>query len=87
MRRGAHGPLATFAADGGAPIWTSIFTGRLPRDHGVKSFATYRLRGSPTVYELLPKGALVGLLGRAGLVSTAPITSVLAPQPRAAGTR
>ena len=75
MRRGAHGALAPLRPTEAPPIWTSIFTGRLPRDHGVKSFATYRLRGSPTVYELLPKGALVGLLGRAGLVSTAPITS------------
>ena len=75
MRRGAHGPLATLRPTEAPPIWTSIFTGRLPRDHGVKSFATYRLRGSTTVYELLPKGALVGLLERAGLVSTAPITS------------
>jgi predicted AlkP superfamily phosphohydrolase/phosphomutase len=75
MRRGAHGALATLRPTEAPPIWTSIFTGRLPRDHGVKSFATYRLRGSATVYELLPKGALVGLLERAGLVSTAPITS------------
>ena len=75
MRRGAHGALATLRPTEAPPIWTSIFTGRLPRDHGVKSFATYRLRGSATVYELLPKGALVGLLERAGLVSTRPITS------------
>jgi predicted AlkP superfamily phosphohydrolase/phosphomutase len=75
MRRGAHGALATLRPTEAPPIWTTIFTGRLPRDHGVKSFATYRLRGSATVYELLPKGALVGLLERAGLVSTAPITS------------
>jgi len=75
MRRGAHGALATLRPTEAPPIWTSIFTGRLPRDHGVKSFATYRLRGSATVYELLPKGALVGLLERAGRVSTAPITS------------
>jgi predicted AlkP superfamily phosphohydrolase/phosphomutase len=75
MRKGAHGTLATLRPTEAPPIWTSIFTGRLPRDHGVKSFATYRLRGSETVYELLPKGALVGLLERAGLVSTRPITS------------
>ena len=55
--------------------WTTVFTGRLPRDHGVKSFAAYRLRGSPTVYELLPKGALVTLLERASLVSTSPVTA------------
>ena len=41
----------------------------------MKSFAAYRLRGSATVYELLPKGALVTLLERAALVSTSPVTA------------
>jgi hypothetical protein len=75
QKRGAFGSLATLRPTEGPPIWTTIFTGRLPRDHGVKSFATYRLRGSPTVYELLPKGALVSLLERSGLVVTAPVTA------------
>jgi hypothetical protein len=75
QKRGAFGPLATLRPTEGPPIWTTIFTGRLPRDHGVKSFATYRLRGSTTVYELLPKGAFVSLLERSGLVDTAPVTA------------
>jgi Type I phosphodiesterase / nucleotide pyrophosphatase len=75
QKRGAFGPLATLRPTEGPPIWTTIFTGLLPRDHGVKSFATYRLRGSTTVYELLPKGALVSLLERSGLVQTAPVTA------------
>jgi predicted AlkP superfamily phosphohydrolase/phosphomutase len=75
LRRGAHGPLATLRPTEGPPVWTSVVTGRLPRDHGVKSFATYRLRGSRTVYELLPKGAFVRLLEKAGLVATSPVTS------------
>lgn len=75
VRRGAQGPLATLRPTEGPPIWTTIFTGRLPRDHGVKSFTTYRVRGSSTVYELLPKGALVTLLERASLVSTSPVTA------------
>jgi predicted AlkP superfamily phosphohydrolase/phosphomutase len=75
VRRGAQGPLATLRPTEGPPIWTTIFTGRLPRDHGVKSFTAYRLRGSSTVYELLPKGALVTLLERASLVSTSPVTA------------
>jgi predicted AlkP superfamily phosphohydrolase/phosphomutase len=75
LRRGAHGPLATLRPTEGPPIWTTIFTGRLPRDHGVKSFATYRLRGSATVYELLPTGAFVGGLERLGLLTTAPVTA------------
>ncbi len=75
QKRGAFGPLATLRPTEGPPIWTTIFTGRLPRDHGVKSFATYRLLGSKTVYDLLPKGAFVSLLERSGLVVTAPVTS------------
>jgi predicted AlkP superfamily phosphohydrolase/phosphomutase len=75
LRRGSHGPLATLRPTEGPPIWTTLMTGRLPRDHGVKSFATYRLRGSATVYELLPRGAFVGLLERVRLVSTSPVTS------------
>ena len=75
LRRGAHGPLATLRPTLGPPIWTTIFTGRLPRDHGVKSFVAYRLRGSPTTFEALPRGAMVGWLQRAGLVTTLPVTS------------
>jgi len=75
LKRGSFGHLATLRPTEAPAIWTTIFTGRLPRDHGVKSFATYRLRGSPTTYELLPKGALVSLLEKTGLVSTEPVTS------------
>ena len=75
LRRGTSGPLATLRPTEAPPIWTTVVTGRLPRDHGVKSFVTYRLLGSSHPYELLPKGALVGLLERGGLVSTRPVTS------------
>lgn len=75
MRRGASGPLATLRPTEGPPLWTTIVTGLLPRDHGVKSFATYRLKGSAGTFELLPKGARVGWLERAGMASTAPVTS------------
>ena len=74
-RRGAHGPLGTLRPAEGPPVWTSIATGSLPRSHGVKSFVTYRLAGSPTVFELLPKGVLVSALERLRLVRTAPVTS------------
>jgi predicted AlkP superfamily phosphohydrolase/phosphomutase len=75
LRRGVYGPLATLRPTEGPPIWTTILTGRLPRDHGIKSFTTYRLAGSASTFELLPKGALVGVLERAGLVSRSPVTS------------
>jgi hypothetical protein len=73
--RGALGPLATLRPTEGPPIWTTMFTGRLPRDHGIKSFSTYRLRLSSSEWALLPKGALVGRLERLGLVSRRPVTS------------
>jgi predicted AlkP superfamily phosphohydrolase/phosphomutase len=76
LRRGAQGPLATLRPTEGPPIWTTILTGRLPRDHGIKSFTTYRLAGSKAVFELLPKGALVGVLERTGLVTRSPVTAV-----------
>jgi predicted AlkP superfamily phosphohydrolase/phosphomutase len=75
LRRGAGGPLATLRPTEGPPVWATIVTGRRPRDHGVKSFATYRLLGSATTFDLLPRGAFVGVLERAGLVSTAAVTS------------
>jgi predicted AlkP superfamily phosphohydrolase/phosphomutase len=75
LRRGAHGPLATLRPTEGPPIWTTIMTGRFPRDHGIKSFTTYRLTGSDGVFELLPKGALVGALERSGLVTRSAVTA------------
>jgi predicted AlkP superfamily phosphohydrolase/phosphomutase len=75
LRKGAYGPMATLRPTDGPPIWTTIFTGRFPRDHGVKGFANYRLGGSGTVCEILPRGALVGLLERAGFVSTSPVSA------------
>ncbi|MBI3932218.1 MAG: alkaline phosphatase family protein [Acidobacteria bacterium] len=71
----AWGPLATLRPTEGPPVWTTLVTGRLPRDHGIKSFVTYRLVDSRTPYELLPRGAFVGLLERAGLVSRVPVAS------------
>jgi len=75
VRRGAFGPLATLRPNDAPALWTTVFTGRLPRDHGIQSFSTYRLRLSRSDWALLPKGALVGLLERAGLVSRRPVTS------------
>lgn len=75
VKHGAYGPLATLRPTEGPPIWTTVFTGRLPRDHGIKSFATYRLRGTATAFEALPKGALVGLLERASLVERSAVNA------------
>jgi predicted AlkP superfamily phosphohydrolase/phosphomutase len=74
-RRGAFSPLATVRPTEGPPVWTTMMTGRLPRDHGITSATTYRLRGSASEWALLPKAALVGALERAGLASRRPVVS------------
>ena len=74
-RRGAFGPLATVRPTEGPPVWTTLMTGRLPRDHGIRSASSYRLRGSDSEWALLPKATLVGALERAGLVSRRPVAS------------
>jgi hypothetical protein len=74
-RRGAFGPLATLRPTEGPPLWTTLMTGRLPRDHGILSATRYRLRGSASEWGLLPKGTLVGAIERAGLVSRRPVSS------------
>jgi len=74
-RRGAFGPLATLRPTEGPPIWTTLMTGRLARDHGILSASSYRLRGSDSEWVLLPKGALVGVLERLSLASRRPVAS------------
>jgi len=74
-RRGAFSPLATVRPTEGPPVWTTLMTGRLPRDHGMRSASSYRLRGSDSEWALLPKAALVGALERVGLASRRPVAS------------
>jgi predicted AlkP superfamily phosphohydrolase/phosphomutase len=74
-RRGAFSPLATVKPTEGPPVWTTLVTGCLPRDHGIASANTYRLRGSGSEWALLPKAALVRVLERARLAERRPIAS------------
>jgi len=74
-RRGAMAPLATVRPTEGPPVWTTLMTGRLPRDHGIRSAFSYRLLASPSDWALLPKGASVALLERTRLVSRRPVPS------------
>jgi predicted AlkP superfamily phosphohydrolase/phosphomutase len=74
-RRGALGPLATLRPTEAPPLWTTLMTGCFPRDHGVLSAATYALAGSKSEWSLLPKGAAIGLIERAGLVARRPVAS------------
>jgi predicted AlkP superfamily phosphohydrolase/phosphomutase len=81
VREGAFGPLATLRPTEGPPVWTSVVTGRFPRDHGVMSFDTYRLLRPQPVWELMPKAAFVGLLERSGLAHRLPVTSAARRKP------
>jgi hypothetical protein len=74
-RRGALAPLATVRPTEGPPVWTTLMTGRLPCDHGIRSAFSYRLLASSSDWALLPKGASVALLERARLVSRRPVPS------------
>lgn len=75
MREGAFMPLATIRPTEGPPVWSSLWTGRLPRVHGVKSAYWYSLRGSDSPYEILPKGIFASRLERAGLAALHPVDS------------
>jgi len=74
-RRGALGALGSLHPNEGPPLWTTLLTGRYPRDHGVLSATTYELAGSKSEWHLLPKGAGIGLLERAGLARRLPVAS------------
>jgi predicted AlkP superfamily phosphohydrolase/phosphomutase len=74
-RRGAFGPLATVRPTEDLPVWTTLMTGCLPRDHGARSAFSYRLRGSDSTWALLPKATLVGALERTGLATRRPVAS------------
>ncbi len=74
-RRGAQGALATLRPTEAPPLWTTLMTGRFPRDHGVLSATTYALARSKSEWSLLPKGAAIGLIERAGLVTRRPVAS------------
>jgi predicted AlkP superfamily phosphohydrolase/phosphomutase len=74
-RRGALGALATLRPTEAPPLWTTLMTGRFPRDHGVLSATTYELAGSKSEWSLLPKGAAIGLIERASLATRRPVAS------------
>jgi predicted AlkP superfamily phosphohydrolase/phosphomutase len=74
-RRGALGALATLRPTEAPPLWTTLMTGRFPRDHGVLSASTYQLAGSRSEWSLLPKGVGIGLIERFGLASRRPVAS------------
>ncbi len=72
---GAAGTLETLYPTESLAIWTSIATGKLPRQHGLIGFYRYRFPGVESAFSLLPDGLYLRSLERAGLIHRAAMSS------------
>jgi predicted AlkP superfamily phosphohydrolase/phosphomutase len=77
IESGASGPLRTLYPTESLAIWTSIATGKLPRQHGLKGFYRYRFPGVETYFNIRPRGLDFRSLDRVGLVQRSVSTSAL----------
>lgn len=75
IESGAAGPLRTLYPNESLAIWTSIATGKLPRQHGLKGFYRYRFPGVETQFLLRPRGLDFRTLDRLGLVQRSAVTA------------
>lgn len=74
---GASGSLRTLYPTESLAVWTSVATGKLPREHGLKGFYRYRFPGIETPFSLRPRGLDFPLLERLGAVKRSAVTSTL----------
>ncbi len=77
IESGASGPLRTIYPTESLAVWTSIATGKLPSEHGIKGFYRYRFPGVETPFTLRPRGLDFRSLDRAGLVQRSAVTASL----------
>jgi predicted AlkP superfamily phosphohydrolase/phosphomutase len=77
IESGASGALRTLYPTESLAVWTSIATGKLPRQHGLKGFYRYRFPGVETHFSLRPRGLDFRTLDRLGLVQRGASTSAL----------
>ncbi len=77
IESGASGPLRTLYPTESLAVWTSIATGKLPRQHGLKGFYRYRFPGVETHFSLRPRGLDFRSLDRLGLVERSVATAAL----------
>jgi predicted AlkP superfamily phosphohydrolase/phosphomutase len=77
IESGASGPLRTLYPTESLAVWTSIATGKLPRQHGLKGFYRYRFPGVSTHFSLRPRGLDFRSLDRLDLVQRNVTTSAL----------
>jgi len=68
---GASGELETLPPGLSPVIWTSVATGRYPRDHGVADYEYFKIRGVDTPLWVFPSRTFLTLLTRVKLASLA----------------
>ena len=71
---GASGALHTLAPTESMAVWTSVATGKLPREHGLKGFYRYRFPGIETPFSLRPRGLDFPILERLGALQKSAVT-------------
>jgi len=74
---GASGALKTLYPNESLAVWTSIATGKLPRQHGLKAFYRYRFPFVTTHFSLRPRGLDFRTLERVGALRRSAVTGSL----------
>jgi predicted AlkP superfamily phosphohydrolase/phosphomutase len=68
MGAGAYGRMRSMTPCESQSLWTTIATGRLPRDHGITGFVAFRLPGMTGEIRRFPRRLALGRLEHAGLL-------------------
>ena len=68
MRTGAYGRMRSMTPCESQSLWTTIATGRLPRDHGITGFVAFRLPGMAGEIRRFPRRVALGRLENVGLL-------------------
>ena len=74
---GASGALKTLYPNESLAVWTSVATGKLPRQHGLKAFYRYRFPFVTSHFLLRPRGIDFRALERLGVVERSAVTGSL----------
>jgi predicted AlkP superfamily phosphohydrolase/phosphomutase len=75
IESGASGALRTLYPTESLSVWTSVATGKLPRQHGLKGFYRYRFPGVSTPFSIRPRGLDFRSLDRLGLIQRSAVTA------------
>ncbi len=74
---GASGAIRTLYPTESLAVWTSLATGKLPRQHGLKAFYRYRFPFVEAHFSLQPRGLDFPALDRIGAVDRSAVTASL----------